>query len=399
MRVLLVAHELSAKLGSEAGSAFELIMELAKRVDVTILYAKTNQLNSEHYYLHNERKLIENGIRSFPVEQVYLAGFNRYLKNVFKLSNIGFAPLYFVLVKFWEYKVFRISRKIEYKYDVVHHLNHITFREPSFLALLSKPVVLGPKSGTDLVMIDFFHGLDKFYYFSRNLWINLAKLSPFQLLYFKTSMILAVSKSDAKYFRRFSDRVEIMLDTSLGNSAINTKTSSDQLRKKVLWIGRVDKLKALDIFLEVAKRAAHLNFEFLIIGEGPELSHHMNKKVPDNLSFLGRISRSEVQNQLRNASILLHTSLKEASSAVIMEALDNGVCVVAHDAFGMSSLVDKGLIQGVRYVNREESIQGFYDALRSNFENQKSSEVMNEELTLAGKVTRLINYYQEICES
>ena len=51
-RVLVVAHELSPNLGSECGSGWSIVKRLAKKNQLIVVYAHTNQLGSECYAEH-----------------------------------------------------------------------------------------------------------------------------------------------------------------------------------------------------------------------------------------------------------------------------------------------------------------------------------------------------------
>jgi glycosyltransferase involved in cell wall biosynthesis len=66
---------------------------------------------------------------------------------------------------------------------------------------------------------------------------------------------------------------------------------------------------------------------------------------------------------MRASDFLVHTSLREATSSVIPEALSVGLPVLCHDANGMGIAVTKTCGIKVPLVSFERSIRGFHDAM------------------------------------
>ena len=66
---------------------------------------------------------------------------------------------------------------------------------------------------------------------------------------------------------------------------------------------------------------------------------------------------------MSRAHVLLHTSLAEATSTVILEALARGLPVVCHDACGMRIAVDDRCGIKVPLIDPNTSIKGFSRAI------------------------------------
>ena len=77
---------------------------------------------------------------------------------------------------------------------------------------------------------------------------------------------------------------------------------------------------------------------------------------------------------IKTNDILVHTSIKEATSSAILEGMQNNLPFIAHDAFGISHLVKRNLGFGIEYKNFETSISGFRNTLEKIIMNKSSLE-------------------------
>jgi glycosyltransferase involved in cell wall biosynthesis len=63
------------------------------------------------------------------------------------------------------------------------------------------------------------------------------------------------------------------------------------------------------------------------------------------------------------ADMLIHSSFREGTPHVVMEALGWGIPVICHDACGMASAVDDTCGIKIPLINQKRSIYGFRDAM------------------------------------
>ena len=106
---------------------------------------------------------------------------------------------------------------------------------------------------------------------------------------------------------------------------------------------------------------------------------------------------------MTNSHVLIHTSIKEAASAVILEGLASGLPVVCHDAFGMSHAITDTCGIKVIFKNKRESISGFKKALEEFLDNPNLVEKMSngsykraKELSWNALVQKISNDYSKI---
>lgn len=374
LKVLITCHEFSPLLGSECSSGWNIITRLSKFHDITLLYAETNQFKTENYKEHiTNNKYFKNlNIKFIPISQpkitLFFSRINKLLSSIYSASGNSF--LYFTGVKYWEKSVYNyVKNNINLdEFDIVHHFNHLSFREPGYLWKNQNiNFVWGPTSGTSNVPLSFIFRMP-FLQIIKNILRNFSNFYFKKISYkvrrasHKSSLIYTVSKDDFTFFKQKCKNVKMMLDMG-GYKLKKEKTQSDKVR--FLWVGRLDTLKALDILLYSLIRInkSHNNFILKIIGDGPKRKSlelmarkfNLNSKI----SWMGNITKYEVMNSFKNSDFLIFTSIKEAASAVVLESLSNGIPVLCHDAFGMSYSIDKKSGIKVIYKSREKSINEF----------------------------------------
>jgi glycosyltransferase involved in cell wall biosynthesis len=388
MRILISAHELSPFQGSECAVGWNLVLNISNYHEVTVVYAATNQFNTRSYFEDVSKFLGENKvnhkIKFISIPQPRYSKILIYLNKLLAKdkSSIGIPYLYFATYRLWQKSVYiYVSKNIDLsKIDLIHHLTSISFREPGYLWKIDKPFVWGPISGNVKIPKSFFSLLNlkqKIFQNLRNLIIDLELNYSFRVRNAskKASLIYCVTKDDYTHFSQlYKNKVRKMLDVGSNISLLNKK-NTDTIN--FVWIGRVVSSKALGIFLHSIQliQLSNLlnNVNYTIIGDGPELEKNKNlaKKLNlKNISWLGHVEYNEVQCQLQKAHCLVHTSIREATSATILEALSASVPVICHDAFGMSYAINNTCGIKVPFVDLNTSVTGFEIAMLKIINNK-----------------------------
>jgi glycosyltransferase involved in cell wall biosynthesis len=106
-------------------------------------------------------------------------------------------------------------------------------------------------------------------------------------------------------------------------------------RPKVLFVGRLDRSKGIDIFVAVAKELAR-DFDFVAIGDG-ESRHEMERSAGTAVRWVGWVDPASA---LRDADVLVVPSqYPDPLPTVALEALASGVPVVASRTGGLPEIV------------------------------------------------------------
>lgn len=101
---------------------------------------------------------------------------------------------------------------------------------------------------------------------------------------------------------------------------------------RVLWVGRISKVKRLEVLLEVAQKVPDVQFD--IVGAQNENDSYSKDilsragQIP-NVMLIGRVSRDEMPGVYKKASVLCCTSLYEGFPNTFIEAWSYGVPVVS----------------------------------------------------------------------
>jgi glycosyltransferase involved in cell wall biosynthesis len=114
---------------------------------------------------------------------------------------------------------------------------------------------------------------------------------------------------------------------------------ADHGRPLVLWAGRFDRQKGLEVVLEIAAAMPDIDFQLC----GGELASDPDAadRPPENVSARGEYQRF-ADLPLNEASAFLHTSHWDGLPNVLLEASCAGLPVVATDVGGVADLVDAG---------------------------------------------------------
>jgi glycosyltransferase involved in cell wall biosynthesis len=375
LKVLISAFAFSPYQGSEGGAGWNIATRLAKFHDVTVLIGDLTRDHREKIKL--DQWLVENG----PIEGlevIYIAPDRKMLFWVdmaHQLPALWF--LYYHAYKLWLLKTYATAQALHAsrKFEICHQLTYLTYREPGYLWKMGVPFFWGPVSGTDNVPPSFYLMLG----FAEHgrIWLRDALNGLHLHLAFRSaraaraaSMVWGVSRKDirligkswkANHGQLFETGTEAILGT------VRQRCPEEPL--KLVWCGFHVTRKALPILLNALSRLSTSSPWCLeILGDGPMTAQWKQVAInlhlpPDRIHWAGFIPKDEVMKRMRGADILIQTSLREATSTVVMEALSMGLPVICHDACGMAAAVTERCGIKVPLKNPESSFSGFRAAI------------------------------------
>jgi glycosyltransferase involved in cell wall biosynthesis len=382
LKVLIIAHEFSPTKGSESAVGWNLATRLSKYHDVTVFYASGSQFRNNSYV-----EVIDNYFKSSPpipgfrcinIDKPLMSKIIARLNYFFrKLTPIGLPILYYLGYKYWQISVLKRGRELHRteNFDIVHQLTQITFREPGYMWKLGILFFWGPTGGTAsfpkpfrkdistvskiLTRIRSFSNYYQFHFVPRILKANK-----------RASVIYAFSKKDAEKLRkRARGQVKIMTDVgTYARPAVSDSFANDENFLKGMWCGRLSDFKAPAILLKAlaASELTRKKIKFTIIGTGAleQSMVDLAKRLRlENIVWIKEVEHSMVFELMAKADFFVHTSIQEATSSVITEALTMGLPVICHDAFGMSIAINDTCGIKIPFVSPEVSVSGFHDAM------------------------------------
>ena len=128
-----------------------------------------------------------------------------------------------------------------------------------------------------------------------------------------------------------------------------SKKENRNIKPSVLFVGRIDKNKNIDLLTKLIIKHYKLIEKFTIIGDGPH-NEHLQSIIKDlkYIDYKGVLTNSEVQKLMHEYDILILPSQYDGWGAVVNEALIAGTPVIASENCGAADLLD-GQIRGEKF--------------------------------------------------
>ena len=279
----------------------------------------------------------------------------------------------------WQRRAHDLAKRLltTQRFDLVHQLNMIGYREPGYLWRLALPFVWGPVGGHVQMPVRFLPTLGlkgAAYHVLRNL-ANAAqmRMSPrVRKAARRASVLIASTPDDASAMARLHDIDTVVLNetgSDPGHPAPPTPKSvstGDTLR--IVWCGKFASRKALPLALRALARAEPTPMHLDIVGTGPgvgklkALASELN--IAGRCTWHGRVPHAEALRLISENHCMLLSSLQEAATTVVMEALSCGIPVICHDTCGFGEVVNSRCGLKVPLVSPTRSISGFAQALQ-----------------------------------
>ncbi len=159
-------------------------------------------------------------------------------------------------------------------------------------------------------------------------------------------------------------------------------------RPRLLYVGRLEKSKGIDMVLNVFK-THKMDIEFTIVGSG--ILENMLNDLPDNVKYMKNISDSELQEIYRNSDIFIFPSTLENFGNVVLEALSSGLYVIASEQLSPRfDFAEK--MNFLEYINPVEA--EIYKALENVQENVKYTEVYSNRILMHNYIKKTYDWSQ-----
>ena len=374
LRLLLSAFAFDASGGSEAGLGWQIARCLARDYDVTVISGNLKPTPKDPAILAlTEAACRETG----HITSIFIEG-NPLAKRLASLSaKPGMWWLYYRGYREWQKQAIAKAKELHAvePFNLTHHLNFIGYREPGDLWQLGVPHFWGPISGSPMVPWSFLKtfSFDQLYRWGgRNLgnWWQM-RMSPRCKAAAKASFrIWAVSESDRQMVEtHWGCPAEHLLETG-GEFHYERRVRQlqDGERLRLVWSGRFDPIKVLPVILNALERMQEHSWELHILGDGPEAIRWRpladSLQIHQRIVWHGMVSRDKALAVMNEGHVFLHSSVKEGTPHVVVEALALGMPVICHDACGMGIAVDDRCGLKIPLSDPATSTYGFHAAIR-----------------------------------
>ena len=356
-KIAVICTAISPHLGSEYSVAWNFVTNMSKDNELYVFYGNAGNgfgdfTSIQKWEIDNYNPNLHFINVSLPNNRFY--SILKYYSTKHDKSIINFAHI--VREKKWHKYAYYAIKKLcdENKIDLIHYLNPIGFKEPGYTwKIKDVPYIWGPISGAHKRAWSLRSCLKvtsqiKTYILRNGLHVGYFKYSPnIHKAIKRCDYIFAATPTTVKQIKMFHKKEAIYLPENGITSMETTEPIVLQPNgiMEIVWIGRIDENKALIILLDALSKVKSKNWHLNIIGNGilfEKLFNHCNKNnLNANITWHGNINRNEVLSVIKKSHLHVITSLGEATTTVLFEAMSCGVPTLSLDHCGMSGVICK----------------------------------------------------------
>jgi len=303
-----------------------------------------------------------------------------------------FNRLYYV---YWQWLALRRMRRLhrQQPFDLVHHVTYNSVEMPGLLwRLPGAAFVWGPVGGGQLPPDSLSEVYGRAWLKQRlRKFLKLsAKYNPVIRIATRRAAAVLFANADTEALLRDLPikHGERMLETSIHErtpSRPRNQPGSDR-PLRVTWIGHIVPRKALALALNAMASGLRdygdeFRVELHVLGDGPLLpaARQMveDLQLTDRVTFHDVIPHAEIDAFFEGADILLFTSVQDTSGNVVLEAMANGVPVVALNHQGVKEMVTMGGGVLVDVCDFSGTVRRLADVLHSFANNRVDYQAMS----------------------
>lgn len=261
---------------------------------------------------------------------------------------------YYYAYNRWHRRAYQLAKRLheQHKFDLVHQVNIIGYREPGYLHQLDAPFIWGPVGGVQNLPWKFIPGLGvsgAIRETIRNVLnsIQLRFSRRVRRVAKRADVLLAANGENARGMTRISGR-EVIQQWETGLPSLPDRVPREFPANRtfnILWTGTAHASKALHLMLQsLAELPETVDWKMRVCGDRSERTAQRNlaKKLGINqrIEWQGWMTRDEYYDTYDWADAFAFTSLRDTSGNVMFEALSYGVPIIALNHQGAAEIVD-----------------------------------------------------------
>lgn len=402
MKILINCYACSPYKGSEPGMGWNFVKSLCRLHELYIITESKFQQDLNRYFEeHPEEK---------PFYHFYFIEKKRHKK----LRKI-WPPSYYWFYKAWQKKALILAQTLDLKenFDVIHQLNMVGYREPGYLYKIKKPLVWGPMGGFNITPWRLLPSMGIYgtlFYGFRNL-INLyqmhfSKRVTKAISHSKT--VICATNDDANTIKKLWNKTGIVIP-EVGFIPIIQPTNIAYRtgNLKICWSGLHIPRKSLNLLLE-ALAICPLNnkIELHVIGEGvctTKWKKLSTKLKLTNIHWHGWIIKDKALQIMQKSHLFVITSLSDATSTVLLEALSLGLPVITLNHLGFSNVVTNDCGIKIDIISKQQIVKDLSNSIENLYYNEterirlaQGALQRSADFTWEEKAAQISSIYQQI---
>lgn len=410
LNILINAYAVAPNWGSEQGVGWNWIINIAK-------YCKCYVITEGEWC-----KEIEEALKKLPQKENITFYYNPVPEKVRKMCwNQGDWRFYYYYHK-WQKSTLKIAKQIckEHKIDVIHQLNMVGFREPGLLWKIKDiPYVWGPVGGMENIPTSYLKNVG----FKQNLFCRIKNTINTLQYRYQPSVRKAIKNSDilisaVKYVERVLKEVykreSILINETGCNIAMKDSTDETDTKKSIetlnlIWVGKFDFRKQLEIALQTIAKLKEIDVKLHICGTGSDEQVNTYRKLCTDLGidnkcvWYGKTDNKKVLELMQEMDIFFFTSIMDLTSTVVLEAIQNKLPIVCHDTCGFGNIVNDSIGRKIELRTPQDSINDFAKIIEELYNNRDILTAMRpnfnkiaKELTYEAKAKKMVEIYKRL---
>lgn len=343
-KILVLAYMLSPYKGSEFSVAWNYVINMSKKNDLTVLYG----ISGAHMGNCEE---MENYIQQHPIPGVKLIPIypNKWA-NILNWPNRHdfFVYTFYYAYQVWQKLAYKKAKELVKKnsYDIIHYVGMIGYREPGYLWKLGLPYIWGPVSGANnaprqlMKRMPLLGKLKQTFRNIANIIQFHTKIRLREALEHTDILLTATSENQAK-FKKVHHKESICIPENCitGETNLDLTKFENPRKYKLIVVGTLDARKSVGIFLEALTHVHHKEMiQIDIVGGGPlkeRLIDYANNNNLNMITWHGQLPREQAVKVFNSAHLHVITSVSEGNPTTIWEAMSYGVPTMSFDHCGM----------------------------------------------------------------
>jgi len=362
LRALVVAAECSPAKSHTAGSAWQIVSRVSAWHDLWVIAGTHGQHEVEECLARQPELPGRLHFAFVPLEPIRRGAAPRPVLPVDSVLRM----------RRWQAEAYGFATTLhkDIGFDVVHQLRGDSFREPGFCWKLPIPFVWGPTGGNTGVPWKLMGALD-----ARNRLLHCLRnaITAVQLRFSprvrhaaaRAAVLLAQTSHDQRRFAEVLGARPILAHEQAAEPGIGEVHHYDGSRPlRLAWVGRCEQFKALHLVLDaLARPGCRGRAELHVVGDGrcragwQRLAARLG--VADWCVWHGWLDQKELLTVMGRCDALVFSSLLEATSTTVMQALSLGLPVVCMRHCGYGDVVDQTCGILVEVARPAAVVEGF----------------------------------------
>lgn len=200
-----------------------------------------------------------------------------------------------------------------------------------------------------------------------------------RILSIVTDKIINISKFEEREALNYGldKKKMIVIYNGVKDKNYNIEYNLDENNNKIklLFVGRLDKTKGIDILLNIYNKYKFKNLHLYIIGES--VLDNIEIKFNDNTTYLGWIDNKDIDKYYKMCDVVIMPSRWDGFGLVAVEAMRNSKPVIVSNRGALPELIKNGINGYIFDLDNENSLRNILLNLDRSFLKKMGMEGRN----------------------